>query len=92
MTITPTATVIKSDGGNHNHPRNKVYNKLVAANSKTYVLLAHKDIQTKNAIESSIYEQAIRKQSPPGRFLEKDKGVGWIILFRKIERECVQED
>ena len=85
MAITPTATDIKSGGGNHNHPGNsKVYLKLVATNRKSNVL-AHKDIQTKNEIELSIYE-AIRKQSPPGRFLEKNKDGSYSV--RSKENAC----
>ena len=77
MTITPTKTDIKSGGGNHNHPGNKVYNSLVSTKRKAFVL-AYKDEKAKNAIVQSIYD-AIRKQSPPGRFLKKNKDGSYSI-------------
>lgn len=81
---------IKSGGGNHNHPGNKVYNKLVSTKRKAFVL-AHKDTKAKDAIVQSIYE-TIRKQSPPGRFLGKNKdGSSYFVkskedTFKKIKQ------
>ena len=70
MRITPTQTDVKPNTS-HNHPGNKVYNKLVSSKKKEFIL-AHKDYKTKNSIAKSIYD-AISKQKPPGRFLaEKD--------------------
>ena len=71
MHITPTQTDVKP-GASHNHPGNKLYNKLISSKKKTYVL-AHKDLKAKNSIANSIYD-AICKQNPPGRFLAKKDG------------------
>ena len=72
MTITPTKTDVKS-GGNYKNPGNKLYTDLIKNKKKAFVLAhMHKDTKTKNAIVQSIYD-AVRKQSPSGRFLQKNK-------------------
>ena len=81
MTIIPTNTDIKSGGGNHSNPGNKLYTKLVSEKRKDFVL-AHKDTQTKNSIAQSIYDQ-VRKQSPPGRFLEKKPDGSYSVKSRE---------
>ena len=89
MTVTPTKTDIKSGGGNHNYPGNKVYNKLVSSKRKAFVL-AHTDTKAKNAVVLSIYE-TVTKQSPPGRFLGKNKDGSYHVkskeeALKKIKR------
>ena len=69
--ITTTNTDVKAGGGNHNHPGNNFYNQLVSTQRKSFVL-AHNDVEAKNAIVQFIYE-SVKKQSPPGRFLEKNQ-------------------
>jgi hypothetical protein len=81
MAITPTNTDIKAGGGNHSHPGNKFYNKLVSTRRTTFVL-AHKDMHTKNSIIQSIYK-TVRDQSPPGRFLEKNKDGSYSIKSKE---------
>jgi hypothetical protein len=81
MTITPTNTDIKAGGGNHNHPGNNFYNTLVSTRRKTFVL-AHKDKQVKHAIIQSIYK-TVREQSPPGRFLGKNKDGSYSVKSKE---------
>jgi hypothetical protein len=93
MTITPTNTDIKGGGGNYNHPGNKFYNTVVSTRRKSFVL-AHNDTQTKNDIIQSIYD-SVRKQSPPGRFLEKNKDGSYCIkskeaACRKIKKALTE--
>jgi hypothetical protein len=88
MTITPTKTDVKPTG-NYNNPGNKLYTDLVKNKRKAFIL-AYKDTQTKNAILQSIYD-AVRKQSPPGRFLKKDKDGSYSVTskehaFKKIKK------
>ena len=82
MTITPSPTDVKPTG-NYRHPGNKLYTDLVKEKRKAFVL-AHmqKDKQTQNAMILSIYE-SIGKQTPPGRFLEKDRNGAFSVKSKK---------
>ena len=72
MSITPSRTDVKPTG-NYKNPGNKLYIDLIKNKKKAFVLAhIHKDTKTKNSIVQSIYD-AVRKQSPPGRFLRKNK-------------------
>jgi hypothetical protein len=84
--IAPTKTDIKSGGGNHKHPGNQIYNQLVTSKRKSFIL-AHRDEHTKHTIVQYIYE-TIRKQSPPGRFLQKQTDGSYSI---KSKEEAVKK-
>jgi hypothetical protein len=90
MSITPSRTDVKPTG-NYKNPGNKLYTDLIKNKKKAFVLAhMHKDTQTKNSIVQSIYD-AVRKQSPPGRFLRKNKDGTHSVqsqkdVFKKIKK------
>lgn len=69
--------------GNSRHSGNKVYSELIKDKKKAFVLASmRKDTKTKDDIVQSIYD-GVSRQSPPGRFLGKNKDGSYSIKSKK---------
>jgi len=76
---TPNDVLCGRGGGSQNHIGNKEYRAVIAANKRQYIGLPRK---LKSLLVESIVN-AVRLQSPPGRFLEKDNKGLWADIGDK---------
>ena len=79
--IKPGDNDVKPNGGNHSHPGNKKYVKMV---EKRKVLFVLADTKGKEAIVLGIYNSIL-----PGRFLQKEKGTNEYIV--KDKKLCLEK-